>query len=150
VDFFEVWVDVAGVRQKAHLFLMRLMASGRDFAWLYPRQDQTCFLDGHVRAFTHFGAASQRCAYDNLKAAVRKQLVGCHRLPTPRFLALTTHYAVEASFCRPRTGHDKGGVEARGKGIRWQELVPIPEGPTLTAISSALLARLDARLDQVR
>lgn len=150
VDFFEVWVDVLGVRQKAHLFVMRLMASGRDFAWLYPRQDQACFLDGHVRAFAHFGAAPQRCAYDNLKAAVTKHLVGSERELAARFLALTTHYAVETSFCRPRTGHDKGGVEARGKGIRWQELVPIPDGPSLAAISAALLARLDARLAEVR
>lgn len=53
VDFFEVLVDIGGERRKAHMFLMRLMHSGRDFAWLYPRQDQICFLDGHVRAFAH-------------------------------------------------------------------------------------------------
>src|SRR5207302_7056944 len=58
VDFFEVLVDVAGARQKAWMFLVRLMHSGRDFAWLYPRQDQACFLDGHVRAFEHFGAVA--------------------------------------------------------------------------------------------
>jgi hypothetical protein len=33
---------------------MRLMYSGRDFAWIYERQDQISFLDGHVRAFAHF------------------------------------------------------------------------------------------------
>lgn len=145
VDFFEVLVDVAGVRRKAHMFVVRLMHSGRDFAWLYPRQDQTCFLDGHVRAFAHFGAVPHRLAYDNLKAAVAKHLAGSERELAPRFLALATHYLFEASFARPRTGHDKGGVEARGKGIRWQELVPIPAGPDLAAISAALLARLDTR-----
>ncbi len=150
VDFFEVWVDIDGARQKAHMFVMRLMASGRDFAWLYPRQDQVCFLDGHVRAFEHFGAVPHRCAYDNLKAAVRKHLVGSERELAARFLALTTHYVLEASFCRPRTGHDKGGVEARGKGIRWQELVPIPNGPSLSVISTALMARLDARAGETR
>ena len=36
VDFFEVTVDEAGTRRKAWQFLMRLMYSGRDFAWLYP------------------------------------------------------------------------------------------------------------------
>ncbi len=40
VDFFEVLVDVDGTRRKAWLFLMRLMYSGRDFAWIYERQDQ--------------------------------------------------------------------------------------------------------------
>ena len=56
VDFFEVLVDVDGTRRKAWLFLMRLMYSGRDFAWIYERQDQISFLDGHVRAFAHFEA----------------------------------------------------------------------------------------------
>jgi len=148
VDFFDVIVDVAGERRKAHMFVMRLMHSGRDFAWLYPRQDQTCFLDGHVRAFAHFGVVPHRLVYDNLKAAVRKILVGSERELAARFLALATHYLFESCFARPRTGHDKGGVESRGKAIRWQELVPIPSGPDLGVISSALLARLDARVTE--
>ena len=148
VDFFEVLVDIDGERRKAHMFVMRLMHSGRDFAWLYPRQDQTCFLDGHVRAFTHFGAVPHRLVYDNLKAAVRKILVGSERELTDRFLAVANHYLFEACFARPREGHDKGGVESRGKAIRWQELVPIPSGTSLATISAALLARLDARLSE--
>ena len=150
VDFFEVLVDVGGTRRKAWMFVMRLMYSGRDFAWLYPRQDQVAFLDGHVRAFEHFGVVPHRIAYDNLRAAVTRILVGSERELSARFLALTTHYLFEASFARPRTGHDKGGVEARGKGIRWQELVPIPSGPDLHSISSALLQRLAGRMDATR
>lgn len=148
VDFFEVLIDVAGERRKAHMFVLRLMHSGRDFAWLYPRQDQTCFLDGHVRAFAHFGVVPHRIAYDNLKAAVRKMLVGSERILADRFLALATHYLFEACFARPREGHDKGGVESRGKAIRWQELVPIPSGADLATISTVLLMRLDARVTE--
>src|SRR5690606_7490038 len=55
VDFFEVFVETAGKRRKVFLFVMRLMHSGRDFGWLYDRQDQIAFLDGHVRAFAYFG-----------------------------------------------------------------------------------------------
>ncbi len=146
VDFFEVLVDIHGERRKAHMFVMRLMHSGRDFAWLYPRQDQTCFLDGHVRAFAHFGAVPHRLVYDNLKAAVRKILVGSERELSARFLALANHYTFEACFARPREGHDKGGVESRGKAIRWQHLVPIPSGSDLPTVSSALLARLAAQV----
>jgi transposase len=145
VDFFEVFVEIGGERRKAHMFVMRLMHSGRDFAWLYPRQDQTCFLDGHVRAFAHLGAVPHRLVYDNLKAAVRKILVGSERELAARFLAIANHYLFEPCFARPREGHDKGGVESRGKAIRWQELVPIPSGADLGTISAALLARLDAR-----
>ena len=145
VDFFEVLVDINGKRQKAWMFLLRLMHSGRDFAWLYERQDQVSFLDGHVRAFAHLGAVPQRIAYDNLTPAVARILVGGERKLTARFEALASHYLFEPSFCRPATGHDKGGVESRGKAIRWQHLVPIPSGTALGEMSAALLARLDAQ-----
>lgn len=150
VDFFEVLVDIDGTRRKAWLFLMRLMYSGRDFAWIYERQDQISFLDGHVRAFAHFGGVPGRVAYDNLRAAVVRILVGGARTLTVRFAALASHYLIEACFCRPGEGHDKGGVESRGKAVRQQALVPIPSGATLATINAALLAQMDARLDTQR
>lgn len=145
VDFFEVEVDIDGVRTTAFLFLMRLMSSSRDFCWVYPRQDQVCFLDGHVRAFAHFGGVPDRGAYDNLKAAVKRHLVGSERELTARMLAATTHYVFEASFCRPFQGHDKGGVEARGKNIRLQSMVPVPSGVTLEDISTQVLNDVEKR-----
>jgi transposase len=101
VDFFEVLVDVNGTRRKAWLFPMRLMHSGRDFAWIYERQDQISFLDGHVRAFAHFDCVPARAAYDNLRAAVVRILVGGARTLTPRFTAIASHDLLEACFCRP-------------------------------------------------
>ena len=145
VDFFEVLVDVGGKRRKAWMFLMRLMHSGRDFAWIYDRQDQVSFLDGHVRAFEHFGAVPLRLLYDNLRSAVAKVLVGSERQLTARMEALAAHYLFEPCFARPRTGHDKGGVEGRGKGIRWEHLVPIPSGESLEQVSRLLVERLDRR-----
>src|SRR5688572_3229274 len=150
VDFFEVLVDVAGIRRKAWMFLVRLMYSGRDFAWIYERQDQISFLDGHVRAFAHFEGIPARLAYDNLRPAVVRILVGGERTLTPRFAALASHYLFEPCFCRPGVGHDKGGVEARGQAVRRQALVPIPNGPRLDAINDALVTRLDARLETTR
>jgi hypothetical protein len=103
-----------------------------------------------VRAFAHFGGVPLRIAYDNLKLAVRRILVGGERALTTRFTALVAHYALEPSFARPATGHDKGGVEARGKAIRWQHLVPIPAGTSLDEMSSALMARLDQQAAEQR
>ena len=142
VDFFEVTVEVAGERRKAWKFLMRLMHSGRDFVWLYERQDQLAFLDGHVRAFEHFGGVPARGVYDNLKPAVRRVLFP-HRQLTERFQALASHYLFEPCFARPGEGHDKGGVEARGQAIRLQHLTPIPRGGTLGEISAWLLGEVD-------
>src|SRR5260370_37171411 len=55
VDFFEVLVQLAGAMVKVWMFVMRLMHSGPDFAWLYTRQDHTRFLHRHVHAFAHLG-----------------------------------------------------------------------------------------------
>lgn len=143
IDFFEVVVEVDGEWRKAWEFLLRLMYSGREFAWLYDRCDQLAFLDGHVRAFTHLDGVVQRGVYDNLKLAVGK-IVGAQRELRGRFQALVSHYLFEPDFTRIGEGHDKGGVESRGKAIRLQHLTPIPRGESLEAISRQLLADLDA------
>lgn len=143
VDFFEVMVDEGGVRRKAWKFLMRLMYSGRDFIHLYDHCDRPCFLDAHVRAFAHFGGVARRLIYDNLSAAVKRILGLKERELTERFHALVSHYLFEPCFARPRQGHDKGGVESRGKAIRLQHLTPIVAGPDLDAISAAALADVD-------
>ncbi len=149
VDFFEVAVDVGGERRKAHMFLMRSMYSGRDFAWLYDHCDQVAFLDGHVRAFAHFGMVPRRCIYDNLKPAVTKVLFPKRQLAA-RFEALVSHYLFEPCFARPGEGHDKGGVESRGKNIRLQHLTPIPRGESLGEVAGVLLASLDQQATQKR
>jgi transposase len=142
VDFFAVTVEVAGDRRDVWKLVMRLMYSGRDFAWLYDRCDQLAFLDGHARAFAHFGGVPARAVYDNLSAAVKRR-VGVDRELTDSFRALASHYLIEPCFARPGEGHDKGGVEARGKGIRLQHLTPMPQGETLQAIAAKLLEDLD-------
>jgi transposase len=145
VDFFEVTVELEGVQRKAWKFLARLMYSGRDFAWLYERCNRIAFLDGHVRAFEHFEGLPARGIYDRLTAAVKRR-VGLEPELTERFRALVSHYVFEPCFARPGEGHDKGGVEARGKGIRLQHMTPIPRGKNLQEISATMLAELDAAM----
>ncbi len=142
VDFFEVTVEEDDTIRKVWKFLMRLMYSGRDFVWLYDRCDQLAFLDGHVRAFAHLGGVPRRAVYDNLTAAVKRR-VGVERELTDRFGALSSHYLFEPCFARPGEGHDKGGVEARGKGIRLAHMTPIPRAETLSEIAATVLTEVD-------
>jgi transposase len=142
VDFFEVTVDVNGERRKAWKFVMRMMYSGSDFVWLYDFCDRASFLDGHVRAFAYFGSVPKRIVYDNLSAAV-KRIVGIDRELTERFKALQSHYLFEPCFTRRGEGHDKGGVEGRGKGLRLQHFTPIPRGDSLVAISQRVLVDVE-------
>jgi len=147
VDFFEVTVEEDGEMRKAWKFVMRLMYSGRDFIRLYDRADQLSFLDAHVRAFEYLGGVPHRIVYDNLGAAV-KRIAGSERQLTERFMALVSHYLFEPCFARPGEGHDKGGVEARGKGIRLAHLTPIPRGENLSEICEILMAEVELAFSQ--
>ena len=142
VDFFEVTVEEDGEQRKAWKFVMRLMYSGRDYVRLYDHADQLSFLDAHVRAFAYLGGVPARIVYDNLTAAVKK-IVGSERELAERFRALVSHYLFEPCFARPGEGHDKGAIEARGKGIRLAHLTPVPRGAALSGISEELLGEVE-------
>src|SRR5438128_1871331 len=58
---------------------MRLMYSGRDFAWIYERQDQVSFLDGHVRAFAHFAGVPARADAHSERTDARRDQSGVAR-----------------------------------------------------------------------
>ena len=60
------------------------------------------------------------------------------------------HFGFEPDFARIGEGHDKGGIEVRGKRTRLNELVPIPEGDSFEEINETLLAQLDARAERKR
>jgi hypothetical protein len=117
------------------------MYSGYEFVWLYERCNQLSFLDALVRAFNVLEGIPQRLVFDNLTLAVRR-IIGAERELTPAFKALVSHYLFEACFTRPGEGHDKGGVESRGKNIRLQHMVPIPRGDNLTEICETVLKEL--------
>lgn len=48
---FEVWVLLAGVKTKCHMFAFRLSHSGKAVHRIYPTQAQEAFLEGHIDAF---------------------------------------------------------------------------------------------------
>ena len=54
-----------------------------------------------------------------------------------------SHYLYEPCFARPGEGHDKGGVEGRGRGVRLQHLTPIPRGDSLAGLSDWLQGEVD-------
>ena len=128
VDFGAASVYLAGVSTEVHLFLMRLSASGRAYIHAYLNEAQEVFLDGHVRAFEHFGGVPDRIRYDNLKAAVERVLRGRDRRESERFIALRSHYGFDSFFCQPgvKGAHEKGGVEGEVGRFRRRHLVPLP------------------------
>ena len=116
VDFGAVHVYLNGALTEVAMFIMRLSASGRSYPRAYVNEAQEVFLDGHVRAFEHFGGIPGRVRYDNLKAAVTKVLEGRNRIEADRFIALRSHYGFDSFFANPAK---KAPTKRVGWKVRW-------------------------------
>ena len=150
VDFGEFHAVLGGVAVTCWMFVMRLSNSGRAFHIAFATQAQEAFLDGHVRAFAHFGGVPAVVRYDNLKPAVARVCKGRDRAESERFIALRSHYGFDSFFCRPGLAgaHEKGGVEGEIGRFRRRHLVPVPNLGSLAELNT-LLAAADV-LDDAR
>jgi len=126
VDWYEMYAELGGERQKVQMFCVRSMASAGAFHRAYPHASQQAFLEGHELAFQYFGGVFRVLRYDNLKSAVQRILRGSQREETARFIAFRSHWGYEAEFCNRARGNEKGGVEGEGGYFRRNHLVPVP------------------------
>ena len=150
VDFGRVSFYLRGVLVIGWMFVMRLSASGKGFHRVYLSQAQEAFLDGHVRAFEHFGGVPDRMIrYDNLKPAVVQVLKGRDRKESDRFIAFRSHYGFDSFFCLPGVegAHEKGGVEGEVGRFRRARLVPVPRVYSMAELNE-LCERGDAADDR--
>ena len=138
---------LAGQRQTATFFVLRLDASEDAFVQIFPTQRTEAMYEGHRRAFEFFGAVPQTILYDNATTLVRQVLRGRDRTEQPGFLALRAHYRFAADFCLPglKGAHEKGGVENCVGWARRTLLVPVPVAESWDALNAELAQRCTAR-----
>ena len=83
-DFGEADAVIAGVKYRAHFFVMTLPHSDACFVAAYPAATTEAWLDGHNRAFVFFGGVPQSILYDNDKCLVSRILSDGTRQSTVR------------------------------------------------------------------
>lgn len=140
VDFGEVWVVLAGVKTKCHMFAFRLSHSGKAIHRIYPTQAQEALLEGHIDAFDDIGGIPTRhIRYDNLTDAVVKVIYGTGRQRTEnqRWVLFRSHYGFDAFYCRPgiEGAHEKGGIEGDVDRFRRAHLSPMPVVDSLAELN---------------
>jgi len=142
VDFADLWIDLAGVRTKCHLFTLRLSFSGKAVHRAYSTQGQEAFLEGHQQAFEVFGGTPMLIRYDNLKAAVSRVLFGRTRTESARWVTFRSHHGFDSFYCHPGVegAHEKGGVEGEGGRFRRNHLVPVPKVESMAELNELLKA----------
>ena len=125
-DFGEADAIIAGVRYRAHFFVMTLPHSDACFVSAYPAATAEAWLDGHNRAFAFFGGVPQSILYDNDKRLVARILPDGRRQRTQAFSGLQSHYLFEDRYGRPGKGNDKGKVEGLVGYARRNFMAPVP------------------------
>jgi transposase len=129
VDFGEFYAMLGGVWLKLWMFVMRLSHSGRAFHVAFATQAQEAFLQGHVLAFTHFGAAPGRIRYDTSSP----RWCGCcaaatGRSPSGSSRCAATTASTPSSAAQARTAHTRraasrarsaGSAAATSSRSRW-------------------------------
>lgn len=143
VDFGEVWVILAGVKTKCHMFTFRLSHSGRAVHRVYSTQSQEAFLEGHIAAFEELGGVPRlQIKYDNLTAAVKRVLIGegRGRVENDRWVLFRSHYGFDPFYCLPGVdgAHEKGGVEGDVGRFRRTWLSPMPVTDSLDELNDRL------------
>jgi len=125
-DFGEALVVIGGVEQKAYFFALDLPHSDACYIRAYPAANTEAWLDGHVHAFTFFGAVPRSILYDNDRCLVARIMPDGTRNRTQRFSAMLSHYVIGDRYGRPGKGNDKGKVEGLVGYGRRNFMVPMP------------------------
>ena len=148
-DFGEADAIIAGVRYRAHFFVMTLPHSDACFVSAYPAATAEAWLDGHNRAFAFFGGVPQSILYDNDKRLVSRILPDGVRQRTMAFSGLQSHYLFEDRYGRPGKGNDKGNVEGVVGYARRNFMTPLPRFATWEAFNTYLEEQCRNRQDDI-
>ena len=157
-DFGEAVVIIAGVRRKAHFFVMDLLHSDQCFVKAYPAAASEAWLDGHNAGFAFFGGVPQSILYDNDKRLVARILPDGTRQRTQAFSGLQSHYLFEDRFDRPGKGNGepakapsvrarrrRGKVEGVVGHARRNFMVPVPRFESWEVFNADLAKRCHER-----
>jgi transposase len=154
VDFGDVYVMLAGVKTRCHMFAFRLSRSGKAIHRVYSTESQEAFLEGHIEAFDVIGGIPTRhIRYDNLTSAVKSVLFGRgrSRVENDRWVLFRSHYGFDTFYCQPgeKGAHEKGGVEGEVGRFRRTWLTPMPVVNTLAELNDKIRS-WDSRDDHRR
>lgn len=117
VDFGQLRVWIGEQPTTVHLFVYTLGYSRRCFAYAYPNERVPSLLDGHERAFRHFGGVPVECLYDNPRTLVLGRTAGTV-LWHPVAEDFARYYGFTPRACQPYRPQTKGKVEGGVKYVK--------------------------------
>jgi len=117
VDYGQLRVWLGEQLETVHLFVLTLGYSRRLFTYAYRDEKLASLLDGHERAFRHFGGVTLGYLYDNPRTLVlgrSENRVVWH----PLFEDFAHYYGFTPHACQPYRARTKGKVESGVKYVK--------------------------------
>lgn len=111
IDFGFDEVLISGVKTRICIFVAVLSYSRRVFAKVYPRENQTAWLDGIESAFKHFNGVPVAVVSDNTRCLVDSRAEKGRTIFNRRYLQLARYWQFVPVNCRPYRAKTKGKVE---------------------------------------
>lgn len=119
VDWGSTWVWISDDRVRVHVFTMVLGYSRRIFAYAYLHERLGNLLDGHERAFAHFGGRTRKILFDNPRTIVhQKNAVTGEIRWNETFRDRMEFYGVDVRLCQYYRAQTKGKVESGVKYVK--------------------------------
>jgi hypothetical protein len=126
VDFTTIQVSRDQQLMTYKLLVVSFPYSNGAFVYPTPAENQECFLEGMKQCFKEMGGVPRRIWFDNLSAAVVHIEKHGERQLTEGFQRFCAHYRIEAVFCNPYSGHEKGNVESKCGYVKRNWAAPLP------------------------
>ena len=108
-----------------------------------PGENAECLCHGLVEVFEHIGGVPPVIVMDNATGAGRRNARG-EVTPAAVFDAFLAHHRIDARFCDPYSGWEKGAVENAVGFLRRNLMVPPLEAETHAQLGRIMLDRCDA------
>ena len=137
VDFGQADFRVVGVRKRLHDLVCDFPFSNVGLAQVFPGETAECVCEGLMAVFRYIGGVPTRIVFDNATGVGRRI---CGEIRTSSlFAAFAEHFGFDYSFCNPRSGWEKGGVENKVGALRRSLFVPVPSFDRVDLYNKRLL-----------
>ena len=125
-----------------HCLVATFPHSNMRYVAAMPGENAECVCEGLLEIFEHVGLVPPLLVFDNATGAAHR--VAWDKVSVVRvFQLFCEHHRVEARFCNPRSGWEKGSVENAVGFLRRNLMVPQPSAEGYRQLTRWLLSRCD-------
>ena len=143
IDFGVAKARIAGELVDDHCLVVTFPRSNMRYVTSLPGENAECLCHGLVEVFEHIGGVPPVIVMDNATGAGRRNARG-EVTPAAVFDAFLAHHRIDARFCDPYSGWEKGAVENAVGFLRRNIMVPMLNAESHGQLTRYMLERCDA------